>query len=580
MSYYWIEKAVWGKGKPPPEWEAALIDETLKKLEGLSKDESEKIERIGKEITEKFLDRVKPVSVKNCFSRLHKAIRIHFGEETGRLNEKNSILHPTRGVREHFACTFIDTPDEIKRENIGLQREALDFKQHSVGTIEDPERIVRRASEIIEIEIAAYQEKGFSNYLEIGAALALVVGLRPGEILRDAVLEECSDYTVKLVQGQAKTRGKKRVYEMPTLIEAAKVMEAYRILRKTFKAEQLNDKELEPYKNKLRSAVEKNFKEIVPTLQRMSGEKAVNPQRLRAVYDAIAVFYYCPEEIKDFAYIKEINGHEPTVGKNDAAMHYLDYQIGNGAIVAHKGQRQGIKLGEPGVKVIDAIANKLKAMKTKKPTVSEKKVSLKINVTPQVKEEFIKRKETIKASTNEEALMRFLSSDTASKAEVSSDITPEVLGLSEEWKKRLEAVMKATGQTDLKEMICELLKQEIKFREGMRSRHEGKDFESMPLSELKRTRHPEAAQEKMRRAFLAIKYHNSNVATEKAQRWYINANSIHRLVGGRFTIITPWVEAHIDEIESHNQTYELTEGDNRKSVSITDVITVPEMPMD
>jgi hypothetical protein len=149
-----------------------------------------------------------------------------------------------------------------------------------------------------------------------------------------------------------------------------------------------------------------------------------------------------------------------------------------------------------------------------------------------------------------------------------------------EWIERLEAVMEETGQTDLKAMVCELIKQEIKFREGMRTRHEGKDFGSMPLSQLKRTRHPEAASEKVRRAFLAIKYHNSNVATEKAQRWYINANSIHKLVGGRFSIITPWCDRHSDEIESHNQTYELTEGDNRKSVNISDVVIVPEMPRD
>jgi hypothetical protein len=93
-------------------------------------------------------------------------------------------------------------------------------------------------------------------------------------------------------------------------------------------------------------------------------------------------------------------------------------------------------------------------------------------------------------------------------------------------------------------------------------------------------RHPEASAERIRRAFLAIKHHNTNVATEKTDRWYINANSIHGLVGGRFATVTPWCEAHADEIESHNQMYELSVGDNRKAVKIAEVITLPEQPQD
>ena len=219
--------------------------------------------------------------------------------------------------------------------------------------------------------------------------------------------------------------------------------------------------------------------------------------------------------------------HEPTPGKADAAMYYLDYQIGDGAIVSAGGQRQGIKLGQPGVKLIEGIADKLKKIE--------------------------QNDEKLADNTHEKALMRFLSHESQpSSTEVTQpSITPEVLGLSDDWVKRLQSVMEQTGQTDFKDMVCELVKQEIKFREGMRTRHQGKDFQSMPLSKLKRTRHPEAAAEKMKRAFLAIKYYNSNVATERSQRWFINPNSIHKLVGGRFSIITPWCDRHSDETGSN-----------------------------
>ncbi|MDJ0599039.1 MAG: protelomerase family protein [Crocosphaera sp.] len=556
MSEHWLKE--WGQGKPPSKWVIDIIDDTLSRLEGMTKEDETAIAELNKEITEKFLKKVLPTSVKNYYTYLHKAVRIHFKDK---LTSVNSIKHPTKGIFEHFACTLIDTPNDIKAMNLGLQREALDWKQHNVATLEEPELIVNRGRELLESAIASYEKKGFASYADLGAALALLVGLRPGEILRDAVLEASSPYTVILSQGQAKTRGKKRAYEMPTLIEADTVLKGYNILRNTFKADLLNDLELESYKNNIRFQVEVNFREIVPTLSRLNEETTVNPQRLRAVYDAIAVFYYCPPQVKDFAFIKVINGHDPTPGKADAAMHYLDYQIGNGAIVRARGQRQGIKLGQPGVKIIDGIADKLEKTDGQSP---------------------VKEENTNELINNSPALMRFLKKEdqpTTPEA-VPLDITPEVLGLSPEWVTRLEAVMKKTGQTDFKAMVCELVKQEIKFREGIRNRHQEKDFQSMPLSKLKRVRHPDAAAEKLRRAFLAIKYHNSNVATERSQRWYINPTSIHKLVGGRFSTITPWCEAHFDEINSHNQTYELTEGDNRKSVDINEMVEVPEYPID
>lgn len=51
-------------------------------------------------------------------------------------------------------------------------------------------------------------------------------------------------------------------------------------------------------------------------------------------------------------------------------------------------------------------------------------------------------------------------------------------------------------------------------------------------------------------------------------------------MGGRYATVTPWVEAHRDEISSHNQAYELSEADNRKPIKIEAMVTVPEFPLD
>ncbi|MGH2415664.1 MAG: protelomerase family protein, partial [Microcystaceae cyanobacterium] len=385
----------------------------------------------------------------------------------------------------------------------------------------------------------------------LSVSLALLAGLRAGEILRDAVLEPKSDYSVMLVEGQAKTRGQARVYEMPTLLEAEKIEKGYQILRETFDATELNDKELEPYKNKMRFHVSQHFAELVPTLVRLNGEKQVNLQRLRTVYDTIAVFYYCPPQVKEFVYIKAINGHDPTPGKNDAAMYYLDYQIADTVIAQYGGQRQGVKLNQPGVQIIGAIADKLKEMKKRsqakkaatqvqqkvhKSEKAPKKTTLRVS--PQVKERIVAYQKEVKAATQDEALMRYLETAQPTQKRTETEITPEGLGLTGEWIEQLSEAMSDSGETDFKSFALEAVKKEIKFRLGLRSRHEGKDFSSMPLSELKRTRHIEASNEKLRRAFLALKHHNSSVATEKLQRWYINASTLHQLVGGRFGTVT------------------------------------------
>ena len=139
MEDHWLKE--WGKGKPPSKWVIEIIDDTLSRLEGMTKEDCREIAVLNEELTQKFLKKVKPTSVKNYYTYLHKAVRIHFKDK---LTSKNSIYHPTKGISEHFACTLIDTPDDIKAMNLGLQREALDWKQHNVATLEDPELIVNR----------------------------------------------------------------------------------------------------------------------------------------------------------------------------------------------------------------------------------------------------------------------------------------------------------------------------------------------------------------------------------------------------------------------------------------------------
>ena len=339
-------------------WEARLIDEALHFLEAIPDARNHEDQLIGlrDRLTEQFLSQVASTSVKNSFTRLHKAIRIHFSPASGRLTPANSYYHPTQKTREHIAILMVDTPIEIKDQNKEFYQEALEFALHHVAYLDQPFEIVLRGRTLLEGALDANSRGEFCNYLDLAAAIALLAGLRPVEVLRDAILESKTPYTVVMASGQAKTRGDQRVYEMPTLIEASLILEGLRVLRTIFDATDLNDNELQKFKNNLLDHVVANFSDLVPTLKRLKRgevvEKRVNPQRLRAVYDAIAVFFYCPPSVKDFVFVKAINGHKPQKGRSDAAMHYLSYHIADQVIAAYGGQRQGVRLTEPGVSVL------------------------------------------------------------------------------------------------------------------------------------------------------------------------------------------------------------------------------------
>jgi hypothetical protein len=100
MEYYWLSSELWGQQKPPARWVVEIIQEVLERLEGMTKEDDKAIASLSEEIAKRLLERVKPASVKNYFTWLHKAVRIHFTEENGRLIPENSIYHPTKGIYE------------------------------------------------------------------------------------------------------------------------------------------------------------------------------------------------------------------------------------------------------------------------------------------------------------------------------------------------------------------------------------------------------------------------------------------------------------------------------------------------
>ncbi|MFP5273692.1 hypothetical protein [Coleofasciculus sp.] len=189
MTFYWLDQNLWGKGRQPAQWEAQLIDEALHSMEGLTRSNEDQLLQLRDRLTQQFLQHVGESSLKNCFSRLHKAIKIHFSPSSGRLTQANSVSHPTKNEPVHIALLLVDTPQEIKDQNNALHGEALEYKHSNVAYIDNPDAIISKGRELLESAITSHRQGDFCNYRDLGASLCLLAGLQH-------FLTQCSTVTL------------------------------------------------------------------------------------------------------------------------------------------------------------------------------------------------------------------------------------------------------------------------------------------------------------------------------------------------------------------------------------------------
>lgn len=137
----------------------------------------------------------------------------------------------------------------------------------------------------------------------------------------------------------------------------------------------------------------------------------------------------------------------------------------------------------------------------------------------------------------------------------------------------------------LEEFIRQALRVYAKTITG-KSKKQSEDLSTIPtdklLADSTYSTYPGRAEELTKRAIKAIKYYNANIATEKADRWCITQSAIASLTGSRANTVGKVLEQFKDDIESHNQTYELDNYSNRKrgKPSIEETINLAQLTPD
>ena len=267
--------------------------------------------------------------------------------------QKNPITDVRRVLKaireEHPALDDVGfSPEEWTEINMPSEQAVA---HRSAKPIADPNEIARRAAVLLNSD----------SWSEIAAGLAVATGRRAAEVMQTANFEQASQWSVWFI-GALKRHGESEElrFEIPTLVKAASVIKATQRLRQMLDTDGMSNREINrAYSNAIAQACDRTFTDIVPPRE---GKDNLYTHLFRAVYSTIATFWYCPPNVPELEFRAAIQGHYKILEEGEteprrslaASRHYFDYEIADQVIAAHKGQRKGIMLEQPGVEVISA----------------------------------------------------------------------------------------------------------------------------------------------------------------------------------------------------------------------------------
>lgn len=509
------------------------------------------------------------------------------------LTEQNSYL-TDEGQREHLALKYVRLTQQEWVQLNAPARQKLDERLGDSLPLKEVDVLVERGTRLLSSH----------NPAEVAVGLALCCGRRFIEVMKTAVFEPKTAYTLWF-RGQVKGRSREQAYEIPTLAPAALVLEGIARLRQLVDAHEEEQSIRARYGQAVREAADRHFHDLVPV--RDEERDALYTHLLRSVYATIAVYWYAPEQVKAIAYIAEIQGHRlvttperhPGAGEEEveqqqrnyaSALHYFDY-----VVVASDGtidRRQGLKLGEPGVEVLEIFQPKEKGvrkepkpegrpLKKKKGKRKEGAAFSLIRLAIPTRDRFDDLSERmVPYPQDQDEVVRNLMDAYEAATKAATPLpqpteplawTIEALDVSAQQLQEIRAYLLSQQVTDLRPVVTSWL-----LHEAEKMKQEGPHFAVMPTSQLSRYRQEGATKERLRRAIYAIMQWNR--ANEPRRRWFLNVSLVKALAGGRKDLIGAVLKEHQAEVDQHHQELNIPRGYNKHTELVQEDIQLPEEP--
>ena len=505
---------------------------------------------------------------------------------------------------EHVAYHIFNLPeDEWERMNADSQltlQERLENQQF----LDNPDAIVNQALILIQSD----------DWAELVVGLALATGRRLAELLKTCRFTEKTAYSVWFT-GLVKGHGREdEGFEIPTPVRAFLVVEGLQRLRRLIDCTELEPEQVsQRYNQAVNKVVNQYFGELIPV--RVTRER-LSVHVLRTVYARIATYWYAPQRVADITYMAQIQGHryildpEREEGETDddiqnkrlnyaANANYFDYKLRS---LGADGQYhiegdQGIHLGRPGVKVLEAFAQEAveeasgEIQGKGKRKGKEKKEStsswVPITVQRHTRDWFREIETTVKGpsqqSQRDDALLRKLLTlyVVGGQAEPSegarSVVSLDLLEIPEKTRDLLRQAMALSGSVDLLSFLIATAEPEAQRLVKQATRHGAERFRTVPTDQLV-SKDPEASTERFRRAVYTVMEYNRT--HQLSERWFLSDLAIQNLVGGSKESIKAYKAAHAEEIAVHHREFGIEPGFNRKpgNPRIQEVIQVPNEP--
>lgn len=530
------------------------------------------------------------------------------------LNEKNTWFDPQDSENVHISLKYMNfSEDEWRKINMPSE-EALQKRKQNQQLVENPTAIVARAEKLLLSD----------RWYDLVAGLAVVTGRRLTEILKVGRFSSSESQYTLIFEGQLKRRDLDlKPFEIPTLVPAEEVLRAWRKLRTLVDCTDLTNAQVaEKYHKDPIVSVNQYFTGLIPP---KFGKRDLDTHSSRSVYAHIAVLWFDPIRVQDLYYVATILGHYQAKNEQDwtyfaATEHYFDYILGDG-----QGQvdgRRGIRLGEPGVQVLQVFEKEQSVIDEKTEELEEQTedgaevqetevdTSSRLETKPKKKRGalttapgtfdiavgdmhtrgFHKHDEIVRDYQQHDhvahqmyELLEPLTEELGAEgplAILNALVNAYRAGGSSPDSQAIGELLADIQDDDLKanenrvEYLKRLVDHDRRFKKAIGNRHSGVNYVALPFVELEGIKTREAATERFRRAVDGIIAHN-DAQTDPLHLWYIDAASLRKLVGGRNDMAQAYLKERAEEITAHHEKHKLfDQRQNRKNVDITEDIPI------
>lgn len=415
---------------------------------------------------------------------------------------------------------------------------------------------------------------------ELAVGLIAVTGRRPTEILARGEFDLDTDLDANTppyflrFRGQLKKRGEAPEYRIGCLVPAQIFIEAFERFRKMPESVELqNFIEAETAKGTSEEKINKGIdsrrngslnpvvKKFFSFLKPREGEKTVNCTTLRAVYVRLVTDRDCPKSVSDLLWASQAIGHFVGGDKpNDAELKHLITTLGYYDYYSD-GEIPKLEASEVKPKTSTQKIRQLRAYEEDYETIKELQADWKL-------------------STQQDVIRKLLELSMQAK-----DLNIKLV----ETQSKLSEVQAQPVNESLEVMVKRLVDERLRERQTSQTLtstpttqpepqpeapQPTKDWESIPSDELRKSKVSGAADEKIRRSFVAITKFNDYTAKDLNDKWAINNRALRQLSGAHGDLVKNWMGRHQIPIDDHNTKHGLTQYHNKRhKEAITDVIS-------